>query len=308
MLVKLSDKFKELATECREFLEKNGTNLDIYAENFDLPLVAERICNWMRQQGFGPPDAARYHRISNHFPHLFLSDARKTIPLSMVCVFVAIGQHLGLQASPVNYPRKVLAHIAHPQPTGSSIWVDVTGVLGRNVLNYQLDVVAGLVDGNIDVEFPDIRSWISPASVPTMLVRSANNILNSLRMRAFDDDTPSEDQLSSGGLYGAACIMALFGGHLDFLSRMLEEDNMFVLDDKAIFVDLILNALPGHSMHRAEAVMEVNRRMNRPQVIFSRTENEVKFATGMCVHHKRFGYTGIITGWDVRRFLSSGEG
>jgi len=147
------------------------------------------------------------------------------------------------------------------------------------------------------VQFPDIRSWISPAPVSTMLVRSANNILNSLRMRSWVDEAPSEEQLNTGGLYGAACIMALFGGHLDFLSRILEEDNVLLLDDKAIFADLILSALPDGTLYKEEATMEVNRRMNRSQVVLSRS-NGIEFATGMCMQHKRFSYTGIITGWD----------
>jgi F-box protein 21 len=217
----------------------------------------------------------------------------------MVCVFVAIGQHIGLQVSPVNYPRKVLAHIEHPQPDGSSIWVDVTGSLGRNVLNYQVDVVAGLIEGNEDMAFPDIRSWISPASVPSILIRSANNILNSLRMRGWEEDIEDEIHLNAGGLYGASCIMALFGGHLDFLSRVLDENHLFLLDDKAIFVDLILDALPDDALHKTEVVMAADHRINKRQAVFSRASDAVQFAVGMCLHHKRFDYSGIIIGWDV---------
>jgi F-box protein 21 len=253
----------------------------------------------MHQQGFGLPAPAQFHRISHHFPHLFLTTSRKTIPLSMVCVFVAIGQHIGLQVSPVNYPRKVLAHIQHPQPTGAGIWVDVTGSLGRTVLDYQLDVVAGLIEGNENNPFPDIRSWISPASVPSMLIRSANNILSSFRMRGWDDDVNDDDHLIAGGLYGAGCIIALFDGRPDVLSRILNANHLFPLDDKAIFVDLILNVLPDGTLHKAEAAMAADLRINTRQTVFSRVSANIQFTVGMYLRHKRFGYSGIITGWDV---------
>lgn len=299
MYLQLSDNFKNLSLACQTHLANDNVNYNIHSVGFDLTIVIDKICYWMREQGFGLPEHAQYHRITNHFPHLFLSSIKKTIPLSLVCVFVAIGNRLGLQLSPVNYPRKVLVHVVHPLKVDNAIWVDVTANLGRNILNYQLDVLAGMADDNVDPHLPDFRAWISPASVPTMLVRSANNILNSLRMRGWDDDTSEEGRLSAGGLYGAGCIMALFGGHLEFLSRILEEDNTLLLDDQAIFLDLILPALPDGSLHKTQALADARDRINRRQTISLRATKNIQFAVGICIHHRRYEYIGVITGWDV---------
>jgi len=139
---------------------------------------------------------------------------------------------------------------------------------------------------------------VAPASIPSMLLRSANNILNSLHMRGWEHDFQEEDHLNAGGLYGAGCIMALFGGHLAFLTRVLDENHIFLLDYKAIYLDLILKSLPDDTLERAEAVMAANRKIDKRQAVCTRGLAEIKFAVGMCLRHKRYGYNGAIVGWD----------
>lgn len=113
----------------------------------------------------------------NNFPHHFLTTHRRTLPLSLVCVFVSIARRLGVNAYPVRSTPHVTAYLE-----GISVNV-CTGTTGTRL------EISDIVIHNRrqDLDIVLIMAY-------HMLLRSGGNIMNSNSVCAgtwIDQPTPS---------------------------------------------------------------------------------------------------------------------
>lgn len=129
----------------------------------------------MRDQGFGPATGNDYGRLSNHFIDKVL-DSRKSIPLSLVAIFVAIARRLGLDAHAVSFPAHVHAWVktgAGPE----SIAVDVYNSESQTIIPPEtLELVLNRL-GTSSAVHPE---FVHPASTVDMVQRVTRNIAISL--------------------------------------------------------------------------------------------------------------------------------
>lgn len=229
----------------------------------------------------------------NQFPHFFLQPAnRRTIPISLVYVYVAVARRLGIAASPANFPGVVQVHI---QPPGGEPFrlLDMRGTeppSANPVLPYP---ALGLLTPHAD---PD--DFLRPAAPATMLMRSCNNI-RAFMNHEISHSTMTSHDLYSSALYGVSCWLVI-QGQVDHAPPTPPDTKP--LDYTAVLLDALCPnirhaigpAIAAHYRGRVEEEEQQARDVNMRSL-----SPNVQFFVGLPMVHKRYNYAGIIYGWDV---------
>lgn len=300
-----------IGAQCRQHLIATGHSLSVNDMNGDgLAEICTSICAFLRSQGFdAAPEgefllnrrkysyayehAESFHEVSNHFPHYFLSKQRKTIPLSLVYVFVAVARRLGIAASPTYFPRRVIAHVSSPNPDVSDIYVDVFGSNIQAILSLKDDIPLFL---SPLLETPaSMRDHLGPTTAAVMLLRASRNIATSLQL-AIDDLREHECEAAT---YASRCVDLLLSeqrppGFLSYFPLdygLLRDTLAALLRDTRRKRRLQLNYATALAIEKRTAEKVKQR---------SGASTQVKYFAGLVFKHARHCYIGCITGWDVR--------
>ena len=122
--------------------------------------------------------ARSFHNIDHQFPHSYLTSNRKSIPISLVHVFVAIARSVGVVASPVDFPVRVLAHVSEPREDVDDFYVDVYDFQINPILSLRDDIPRLLSRQGVAPN--RATDLISPCGPIPMLLRAGRNIMASL--------------------------------------------------------------------------------------------------------------------------------
>ncbi|THV07529.1 hypothetical protein K435DRAFT_772432, partial [Dendrothele bispora CBS 962.96] len=283
-----------LTIQCKEYLQakKYPTNPD--DPNYSLIDLCTQICEFLRSQDFGAVEAPNFHDMMNLFPHTYLTTHRRTIPLPLVHVFVSVARDLGIAASPVDFPTRVLAHISSPDPTMDDFYVDVFGSNEKAILSLREDIPVLLA--RQDFQLRSVEDYISPCLAPPMLLRTGRNLLASLHTTVRVPNSLSRDS-----------ILLAFSLHVLFTRRQPLISQMFSQVDALDAATFISEALiPGvdqypiqHGLSVAcQGIMEQETREAAVTHLRSEEETSIQHFVGMVFQHKKYSYIGCIYGWD----------
>ncbi|KAJ7361565.1 YccV-like-domain-containing protein [Mycena albidolilacea] len=278
-----------LGNACREYLIKHQCRLD--QVHSDLPDICTKICEFMHEQGFGAVEPSRFYDISNHFPHLYLTTNKRSIPISLVHIFVSLARHLGISASPVEFPARVLAHV--PSPAGSDDFlVDVYASDTKAIVSLRDDVPVMLTRLGIPVE--QLHQYISPCGGAPMLLRAARNILASFRNDASRSTAQS-------AIYAAVCIHLLLTNDVQLVAHMLSHVDLDPLWASTFLADMQPLLRHGGQYQLAKSCgMALEAEEQQAALIHSRTSHaQITHYVGMVFEHRSYHYIGCITGWDA---------
>ena len=222
-----------------------------------------------------------------NFPHAYLTTNKQTLPISLVHIFTAIATRLGLNASPINFPGTVLAHVLPRHEAAEPIIVNATHPTNP-ILNSEINNATQLL----------IASHFRPCTGLPMLIRASRNILSAL---SSQDVPPS---IFRPSLILSICVHLLLQANDDILQRLLADtylhpwDCIFLLDRLApSLIPRCQSMIRSHcqSVLDQEAAAELN--------VHRRTGIPVKYFVGMAFVHARYKYVGFIFGWDVSLFF-----
>ncbi|KAF5388571.1 hypothetical protein D9757_004660 [Collybiopsis confluens] len=278
-----------LTPRCTDYVVRSGVPLAPDDPKYDLKKLCTLICDFMTSEGFGPATAGGFHDVHNLLPHLYLAVNKHTIPLSLVHIFVAIARSMGIAASPVDFPVRVLVHISVPNPDLDDFYVDVFGASVQPILTLREDIPAILTRRGIPVN--RIMYYISPATSAPMLLRNGRNILTSL-----DNASSSMGLLRSSTLLGLSLFLALSGSE-----RFVDQFMAYAepLDCATFISEALIPSLEG-----CKAAESLSEHCQKALETEARMAKVVKVSTtrqyfvGMVFEHKKYGYTAVITGWD----------
>ena len=220
----------------------------------------------------------------SNFPHAFLTTNKQTLPISLVHIFTAIATRLGLNASPINFPGTVLAHVLPRHEAAEPIIVNPSH-LPNIIPNSRI---------NNATHLPAIAPQFHPCTGLPMLMRASRNILSSIM------SVHVRQSILHPSLLLSICVHLLFQVDDDILNRLLADaylqawDCIFLLDRLAPSLMSRCRSMIGAHCQivlDAEAAAEVN--------IHSRSGVSVKYFVGMAFVHARYKYVGFIYGWDV---------
>lgn len=165
-----------LAVACSLYLAKERISL----EGSGARRFAQSICKFMQNRGFRGARNHLFHRLDNNFIHLCLDESgRESLPLTLVVIFCALSNRLGLSALPTNTPGRLLAIVSqsHHSSDGEKadpFWISAAddGFL------YELSDLQRLFRMNsLD---PD-HTIVSAATPLEVCLRASRNIFNGLQ-------------------------------------------------------------------------------------------------------------------------------
>lgn len=229
-----------------------------------------------------------FYGHQNSFPHFFLRTHKRTIPISLVCIFVAIARRLGLPAIPLNTPGRVLAYLLGTH-------VDVTEIEGRQIMANDIALQQFTDDGASDRQ-----------RAATMLVRASANIYATVRRSIEVEEEQNHIMMSRHEeitcLYAATYVYAMCAGDssrlLAFVRTCLDDVHWHPFD-----APLLLNNFFGdgvlqfHGMHTGDASVQTEE--DQRKALF----HPAQFV-GQIVYNSHTTTIGCIISWEVSRTFS----
>lgn len=241
-----------------------------------------------------------FRHLKNHFPHYTLSSIRETIPLSLVYVFCAVAHRLGIDAGPVNFPGRVMAHIRSPKPEISDFYVDVFASDTKAILSRQGDLQP-LLDtfvGNVDLDPDSAAHFIERSPITPMLRRSRRNIYASI----------NEENINSSpaicALYATSVIGGMFEpGAGNTAATLSIVGRRVPLDVEAVMIDTLIPLIqPGireRVKHECLAISEKEVTDLHSRQRRSDYDTPIAWSIGAVFRHIKYNYVACIVGWSV---------
>ncbi|KAJ4485027.1 Hemimethylated DNA-binding protein YccV like-domain-containing protein [Lentinula edodes] len=287
----ISSMLISLNSRCKSYLSRLNIPLSHTDPNYDSKKLCILICDFMSNEGYGPVVPHNFHDVLNLFPHFYLTSHKRTIPLSLVHIFVSIAQSLDVTASPVDFPVRVLVHISVPDPEVDDFYVDVFG--SQTILTLRDDIPAILARQGIQAD--SMMHYISPSGAASMLLRNGRNILSSLNIPA----TPLSLIRPSALLALTIFLVLTHGGRL-VIQLMSQAEP---LDCATFITEALIPSLDGagkvqDDLHQASQKGLEEEAISAQEIKLRSPEETVHHFVGMLFEHKRYNYTALITGWD----------
>lgn len=240
--------------------------------------------------------------LLNKFPHAYLTTHKTTIPISLCHVFAAIATRFGVKTNPVNFPGIVMMHVLVPpryehgpedtflvNPFASDPNFSVIGPNTPPRHNPPLQMASVLQT------VPDIAEYLKPCDASLMLIRACANvsaIFETLREYGRPEVRPAAIL--------AVCVHLLFGERHGHLNSLLSIANLRPID-AVILQKQLTPLLPSAYEEALRAISQATLRQDDELArVRTRGQSQPIHFIGMAFRHRRLGYKGVITGWDVR--------
>ena len=239
--------------------------------------------------------ADSYHALQNHFMHKVLTSHRQTLPLSLVAVFVAIANRLGIPASAIAFPRQVHAFIPlSAKPPSKSPWTSYYDEVENGV---HLDVFESSSQPLLHIAVllqRGTRAELRPSSTRELVRRAGRNIMTSAQLHQ-----QAEDWEQDAALYAVFCILLVptragFGAAHGFVEHIMSIiRHRYPMDVGPIVQTLITPALFGAAQgiiqQSCDTMIEEDRDYAVPQI-----RNNVRYFVGMVFVHRIFEYVVLL--------------
>jgi F-box protein 21 len=294
---------------------------------------ASTLASYLRDQGFNGVSDTSYRALRNSFIGLVIRSAtHESLPLISAAIYCAVAQRIGLDARPCGFLFHVYTLVYAPKdynldgkykPTSSTeldyMYLDPfrsSSEVRRGDLQRVLR--------DMGVPSSEHQGFLSDTNTREMVMRTARNIMNSVQtIRENEAGMPSVQASwitsypdMDNAFYATIWAMLLLGPNDDsitpghnvirrrqYLPYLLEHFQMHYPWDVTLLsryvIPMFYNQPEGHrllqfvqSMHHVDSV-------RKPVINRSERTQNVAFKVGQLFQHKRYGYEGVITGWDV---------
>ncbi|KAH7927275.1 YccV-like-domain-containing protein [Leucogyrophana mollusca] len=301
--MEISAQLDILGTQCRSYLveKQHPLDRDVFNSNSEiLKGICAAICDFMRSKGFQPTDNQHFYSLHNRFPHRFLTTHKETIPISLVFIFVCIARRLGIDASPVDFPARVLAHVSSPDPKVSDVYIDVFGSSTQAILSPRDDIPRLLMQAGVTPI--SMTRYVKPAGPDFVLIRASRNILASSLLPPPGVIIP-EDDVHIANYIGLA-VGLLFMNDRNYLAGIQSHLVQFPLDLCAVLIDSLASLLQPSLKEEliASCVVVAEEENAASETIYRRSTlpapTKIKHFVGQVFQHKMYGYIGFIYGWE----------
>ncbi len=315
---------KDLDQEFDRLAEDIRTNCDGF-DDISIRDKAVRIAEQLRAKGLvGNPSIEDYHALRNNFLSMALFDEVHTsLPLQSVAIYCAVARRLGVNAKPSNYPEHVHAVIEAPhgrtldgreriasrEEPSEVMFMDPwrsNEEVPRDNLHLRLSQM-GLSPTQRD-------SLLGATSNTAITLRAGRNIMYSVQeakdrqrgvtRRLLHPDLESAwySMLWSMMILGDPDTGASLHRRRQALPYLAEHFQQHFPEDLGLVERLIGPMFEGEREHHVLMhVFTNNRAGDRNAKAPCRRdglEKRVQYKIGDTFQHKRYGYEGIVVGWD----------
>ncbi|TFK77364.1 YccV-like-domain-containing protein [Pluteus cervinus] len=290
--VRIEVQLDSLADECKQSLLAKGLTFDVLDSKYDLEDLTRGTCQFMSSKGFGLAEPHNFLKVLNQFPHAYLSTNKETIPISLVHVFVAISRRLGIQASPIDFPAKVLVHVARPN-SDVDLFLDVCR-RDSPIINVTTEIHS-TYERQLGIPAQEAVRYINPVGGAKMILRVARNILSASR-----EGPDFSYGVSHCALQASLCIHLLLTNERQLASNILANVEILPLDCATYLPSVLAPALPMASEDLIRRTCEsILTGEAESGVVIRRPDHKVTYFVGALFVHVRYGYAGCVLDWDI---------
>ncbi|GAA5993400.1 hypothetical protein JCM10908_002647 [Rhodotorula pacifica] len=291
-----------------------------------LEWLANEVVDYMRSIGLKPSHEGGFHSLDNHYVELVWRRASPplgpqnegTLPMTLVSIFCSlvrrlpVAKELGIRAQMIGYPGTVLAGLSYRDGVGERIYVNVFGE-GKVLSPERLRAMLGAMGQTDSAEF------LAPSSAREMCLRTARNILTSVRAGDRSIGVPIPHELSVDALYSVSHALFLFtnphalldpgvarapGGGGAELLQYAEWLESLVQSEYPLDVSYLASSvrplLPAARQLRLDALCAAIKEEDETPKEQKLVSAEIKWPIGHVFRHRLFGYLAITRGFDYR--------
>lgn len=234
----------------------------------------------------------------------------RTLPMSLVCIFCAVAQRLGLRASMIAFPSRIIARISgwasSNEDEQQSYILDIFE--GGRVLS-QEDIITRL--SFVGIPANHAEHFLRSANPNELVARVGRNIIQSLQ-RDEEGAHGGNDTSRSAHAAVAALLFLQSNNLIDALPNIIQQFPMDVFSIEQDYIPVVtregreglLMADRLRSVQRAmleRDVAEIQPRLRekerKPEL---GDDKEILHRIGTIFRHRRWGYVGVIVRWDPR--------
>lgn len=184
---------------------------------------ASALCKFMAREGFRGASSERYRALKNSFIGISLRTDRTNLPLTATAIFCSLATRIGLSASPCGFPYHVLT-IVNNEENGQRIYLDPFRGDGNELpiegLENQLQMLG--IDEAKD-------EYLRPSAISEIVLRTARNILESLRHTPTTSREPNAPVNRNSAFYAALMASVLLGPRITYnlihhMARLIQEE------------------------------------------------------------------------------------
>ncbi|KAF9454114.1 hypothetical protein P691DRAFT_657002 [Macrolepiota fuliginosa MF-IS2] len=288
----------DMEAECRKCVQKKGLTLDDKSPDYSVPELCKAICGFMVGKGFGPSLNNMFFDVLNHFPHTYLTTNKRTLPIALIHVFVSLARRLGLDASPVNFPEKVLCNVRSPRGDGPYHINAFVEDAEKCIIKIQ-DLGLHLSDPRLldSISQTYLSRYLDPADPSTMLLRAARNILVS-----YSHAPTLSYDVRQRCLYLAVVVHLMFHGDIEVIARILRAVDLRDVDCTTFLLDKLAPILPTPTKRLLETHCKIildHEAVDATRVQTRHDSPPVQYCVGLPFRHRRYGYIACIVRWDA---------
>jgi F-box protein 21 len=304
---------------------------------------ASVLANFMRDQGFRGVGDVSYHALQNSFIGFVLrSPEHESLPPITVGIYCALASRLGLDARPCGMIFHIYCLVYAPKdydldgkykPTSSTDldFMYLDPFRSSHEVD-QNDLLRTLRD--MGVAAGDRDAFLTHTTTREMAMRTARNIMNSVQMirhTEIGDQAPGQSMHAypdtDSAFYAAIWAFLMLSGRetevlphgevhtistrrRQYLPYLLDHFNANYPWEVSLLEKYIIPLFNEHPERErlynyARAIYQEDS-LRKPIIDRSPAlESQVRFKVGQLFKHERYGYEGVITGWD--RVCSAGE-
>lgn len=267
----------------------------------------------MAQEGFRGASSEHYRALKNSFIGISLRTDRTNLPLTATAIFCSLATRIGLSASPCGFPYHVLAIV---NDNGRRIYLDPFRGDGKELsvegLENQLQTLG--IDDEKD-------EYLRPSVVSEIVLRTARNILESLRHTPTTSREPNALVNRNSALYAALMASVLLGPRITYnliqhMAKLIQEEcpmDVMFFEQEIIPQTMLPNcaellqgtctklrnidATPNHVNQRSSAEeVKVGHSLTLAEFLVPYADLD-QYRVGTVFKHKRYNYQGVIFGW-----------
>jgi F-box protein 21 len=324
-LTGVAEEFDRLAEEVKQ---------DDKFEGLSTRLKAIRIAEYLRARGLVGNSALEtidYHALRNNYMSMALfTPPHTSLPLQTAAIYCAVARRLGIDAKPSNYPQHVHVVVTAPRD------VSLDGAPKNSGSTSEPEIMhLDPWHGSDEIPAQQLRSRLILMGTPQHQIdqqlgastsfevaqRTARNIMVSVQeaRRAepatdMDDDYPERE----GAWYSMLWALMILGGNntnaalqqrrhcLPYLQRHVQQYNpedLGLIEEFAMpmFVDKEARVRDFEGLWEyIMAVRAADGNKPPPSPRDSPATRAVQYRIGTAFTHKRYGYAGVVIGWDAK--------
>jgi F-box protein 21 len=314
-------------------LDRHAYDLRVEYPNIDELSVRDKaltVATFLRAHGHNGASDEDYHNLPNNFLGIALRDPEHhALPLIAVAIFCFVAQRVGLQAFPCSFPMHVYAMVVSPEGetldgrpsrASESMYIDAFRdpiEVPKRHLEAQLRSMGASA-------FPD--AFLNRALDSEIVVRSSRNIMHSVQTLQMHGNVPLADPDDSRlplwyrqepdfdkAFYASLWSTMLLQTHnsagmsrrrhyLPFLCEYVQQHCPWDADLVEKYIAPMFMRYPerGDTLRILDLVREKDANEPIPKGRSPQVDKQVKYRIGQVFRHRRYGYEGVIVGWDAQ--------